>query len=393
MKHGSVAMILGCFVALFLPGCHLLQKPGEIGTTQSENSSSTGEPSQATTAPEGQPTDAAMADKVQNYLNGLPKSDTLQNGTTSPSDNVSSPDGHVASMSSMAIPDTSAANASTRTARKPNELAVPSLVGVSVQSTEEPSSGTAAPDHMASPNTAANTQMLLTQDSIRREIEKLEEETQGKPDRDLQKLFRLYFLYLATGQKDKALTIPDSLDPERAKLLNNMIRTVLVTEMAMQDPGTLTPEMVESVRDWSQWIDSKAELQVPRVALCSKIECFGRYEALPADYFKAGLSLPACLYVEVKNFASEQDENSLFVTKITHRLELLTPEGQTVWSDNRDWEVVDRCVNRRMDFFFNRLWYLPEGLGAGEYVLKVTVEDKLKSQVDEVRYRIQVQPK
>ncbi len=55
-------------------------------------------------------------------------------------------------------------------------------------------------------------------------------------------------------------------------------------------------------------------------------------------------------------------------------------------------EVVDVCLNKRTDFFFNRLVQLPRGINPGDYVLKVTVEDKVKSRIDEASLLLEIKP-
>ncbi len=112
----------------------------------------------------------------------------------------------------------------------------------------------------------------------------------------------------------------------------------------------------------------------------------------PTVFFVSGGSNRAFLYCEVKNFASETTSEGLYRTRIAHRLELMTPQGHSVWKDPDEMEVVDVCLNRRTDFFFNRLVQLPLGINPGDYVLKVTVEDKIKSQVDEASLLIEIKP-
>ena len=51
-------------------------------------------------------------------------------------------------------------------------------------------------------------------------------------------------------------------------------------------------------------------------------------------------------------------------------------------------EIVDRCRRRRKDFFIAQRIALPPTLSAGDYVLKVLVEDKLTGRADEATYPI-----
>ena len=50
------------------------------------------------------------------------------------------------------------------------------------------------------------------------------------------------------------------------------------------------------------------------------------------------------------------------------------------------------CNSFSRDFFFNRLVQLPPGINPGDYVLKVTVEDKVKSRIDEASLPLEIKP-
>ena len=63
-----------------------------------------------------------------------------------------------------------------------------------------------------------------------------------------------------------------------------------------------------------------------------------------------------------------------------------------MWKDSSEMEVVDICLNKRTDFFFNRLVQLPRAINPGDYVLKVTVEDKVKSRIDEASLLLEIKP-
>jgi hypothetical protein len=52
--------------------------------------------------------------------------------------------------------------------------------------------------------------------------------------------------------------------------------------------------------------------------------------------------------------------------------------------------VIDRCRNRRRDFFIADKLTVPAKLGAGNYVLKVTITDEQAQRVGEASMRLQV---
>jgi hypothetical protein len=75
------------------------------------------------------------------------------------------------------------------------------------------------------------------------------------------------------------------------------------------------------------------------------------------------------------------------------RTRVLDSAGKVVL-DVRDLDIEDRCRQQRLDFFIPRLVRLPATLSPGEYVVKVTISDKLGEKVAENRatFRVVVRP-
>ena len=280
--------------------------------------------------------------------------------------------------------------------RAPNEgnasevPALPVLTGVSVQAL---ASAQTAPDlpETATANRPVEVGQMAPQASIGREIEGLEKQIREHPN-DLNKQLRLRYLYLAEGLTDKALSLPEEMDPERAILLMKMIKSTIAAQNSLRDPTMISDEAVKAVEELRDWIQSHADLQIGRVALCTSIHSFGRYQTVADDFFVSGGPNRAFLYCEVRNFASESIDDGKYRTRLAHRLELLTPQGHSIWKDPKEVEVVDICMNQRKDFFFNRLVQMPLGINPGSYVLKVTVEDKIRARVDEASLKIEIKP-
>ncbi|MCH8880708.1 MAG: hypothetical protein IID34_12615 [Planctomycetes bacterium] len=226
---------------------------------------------------------------------------------------------------------------------------------------------------------------------IEAEIEQLEALVAQDPN-EVGKQVRLRYLYLAEGMTEKALALPENMNPDQAVLLMKIVRSAIATQKVMDDPTAVSGETVEAVEDLRDWLVSNADLEIPRVVLCTSIHSYGRYEVIPDGFFVSGKANRAFLYCEVKNFATESTSDGKYRTRIAHRLELLTPQGHSVWKDTDEMEVVDICLNKRTDFFFNRLVQLPLGINPGDYVLKVTVEDKVKSRIDEASLLLEIKP-
>ena len=64
---------------------------------------------------------------------------------------------------------------------------------------------------------------------------------------------------------------------------------------------------------------------------------------------------------------------------------MLSKDGRTLWSKEEP-EVLDRCRRPRSDFFLAQRVTFPTALPAGEYVLKLFVEDRVSSRATEARH-------
>ncbi len=120
-------------------------------------------------------------------------------------------------------------------------------------------------------------------------------------------------------------------------------------------------------------------LVLPEVALCREVTAFGQYEAA-SDTFAVGQRHPVVLYVEVDNFASEQQPGGEWETRIALSAVLYDSEGQPVYS-LPNTPIVDTCSRRRRDFFLCGRLVLPATTRPGPHRLKVTVRDELGKRV------------
>jgi hypothetical protein len=109
---------------------------------------------------------------------------------------------------------------------------------------------------------------------------------------------------------------------------------------------------------------------------------FGSYEEMASEDFVAGRPIQTIVYSEIRNLKAAKNEEGVFETSLSTRLEALTTDGKSVWQ-REEPEIVDHCRRRRTDFFIAQRITLPPTLPAGEYVLKVLVEDELSGKVGE----------
>jgi hypothetical protein len=139
---------------------------------------------------------------------------------------------------------------------------------------------------------------------------------------------------------------------------------------------------VRPLVDIAERLQSQADLRVPTVALCRRVDGFGSYEPFEPAHFPAGVASDAIIYAEVANFSSQKLDGKRWQTTLTQTATLYRDTGIAVLND-KTVEFVDHSRNRRNDFFVVKLIKLPATLTPGKYVLKVTIVDKQTSRMAE----------
>lgn len=122
-------------------------------------------------------------------------------------------------------------------------------------------------------------------------------------------------------------------------------------------------------------------LALGNVALCTRVESFGRYSTYPTNRFIAGRASAAILYVEVGNFAQVPLGNASldgsgegYAVELAQQARLFHDDGTLQWKYSSA-TIRDTSRTRRRDFFVVQRIELPANLSIGKYTLKVTVRD------------------
>ncbi|HUU82892.1 MAG TPA: hypothetical protein VM243_05240 [Phycisphaerae bacterium] len=203
---------------------------------------------------------------------------------------------------------------------------------------------------------------------------------------DTAALWELRMLQLAVGDDQAVREVPASVSAEYAGLLGGLTEVLLAGRAALDNPVTASNAALEAVNDLRNVLRARSDLLIPVVALCTRVQTFGVYEELPADALLPHRPNRAIVYVEIRNFLSEESSNGQYRTVLSDELELLTASGQSVWR-HEEPEIVDLCRRQREDFFLAQMVTLPATLGPGEYVLKVTVQDALSGKSNQAMLR------
>ncbi|MFN7021789.1 MAG: hypothetical protein ACK4WH_10750 [Phycisphaerales bacterium] len=120
------------------------------------------------------------------------------------------------------------------------------------------------------------------------------------------------------------------------------------------------------------------------VALCTRVESFGRYTPLSSGRMISGRTNSAILYVEVARFVQRpaheapsdgsDGQPGMLVVQLEEEVELWHADGTLQWRATPA-SIRDVSRTRRQDFFLVQRIDLPPNLSVGRYNLKVTVRD------------------
>jgi hypothetical protein len=154
------------------------------------------------------------------------------------------------------------------------------------------------------------------------------------------------------------------------------------------DNNMLMSRKVKPLLEMADRVRAQADLTIPAVALCTKVEGFGVYEPIDPAKFTAMKPHDVIVYCEVDNFASQQNDKKLWETRLSQEVVLYTETGLPVWQDKTE-TIPDFARRRRHDFFIVKKTKLPGNLAIGRYLLKVTIVDQQASRVAEATIPVQ----
>gem|GEM_PF-1080474 len=125
-----------------------------------------------------------------------------------------------------------------------------------------------------------------------------------------------------------------------------------------------------------------AELEISRLEICRAVRGFGQFDRFEPATFRAGVESEFVTYAELADFVSKRGDDGAYTSSFSMRTSVLSRAGDVVL-DIKDDAITDVCRTRRRDCFIPRLIRLPATLSPGEYIVRVTIVDKLGEKVAE----------
>jgi hypothetical protein len=198
---------------------------------------------------------------------------------------------------------------------------------------------------------------------------------------------------IALVRNEPPVDVATEVAEDDRALLRSVVDSLTRFRMTLRSGNALRQAKVAPLLDLSERVRSEIPLSLPTLALCRSVTQFGVYDPIDPPRFTAGRETPIVIYCEVDHFRSVPTPDQRFETKLTYEA-VLYNDGQASVAvvNKRPQQIVDRCRNRRRDFFLADRMTVPANLPVGKYVLKVTVVDQLANLVAEKTVPVLVAP-
>lgn len=240
-----------------------------------------------------------------------------------------------------------------------------------------------------SPNQPAEPGRVQQPVNLSNVISQLEQALEQQPPTP-EDVLRLRLLYLAAGMDDKSTAPVNGMDPVQAELLTAIVKTVASTRQSIQQPQNSSTAALTCADELRRLLGQQLGVSIPRVALVTKVNSFGDYEAISPLRFKQGNEIHAYVYTEISNFRSEPMDGDRLHTLVSEQVQVFDAAGKSVWERNEP-KIEDVVRTPRRDFFIPFPLHLPASLPPGDYVVKVTVEDRIGGTTDQQRLSFSIQ--
>lgn len=260
-----------------------------------------------------------------------------------------------------------------------NALALPVLRSVTVRS--KPISP--SPSELVSRDTT-NTPMDLDDAGETTSWESMLTQLRERAERtrDFDSHWQLKLVQLALGRDTMATDDANLVSLEIRELMRAFFEVAVAIRNTMRNPLDGGEVALTYIDDLRTRLADRSDPSIDSIALCSRVTTFGVYEEMTASDFIAGRPTQTIVYSEIGGLHAELLDGGHFQTKLATSLEILTNDGKHMW-DREEPEITDRCRRRRTDFFVAQRITLPGTLPAGDYVLKVRVEDRISGRTNE----------
>jgi hypothetical protein len=291
-------------------------------------------------------------------------------------------------------------NSEAITANTAENDGAPRLNSVTVQPVATGNSRSNDPSRpSAASNDPSNTNDVVLANSVdpgkeqrRRDMATQEARVAADPT-NIEEQFKLRSMFLFEGRDDEALAPIKGVTPDVEEIMLGQLRSMQATRSGTgANPATWANRQLEALSQLQEKLRARADLQVPKVVLCTEIKRFGVYTPFQSSDFAAGAPHDVLIYVEVDNFESKPTSGGEYRTRLAAKLSLLSRDGDELVSIDEP-NIEDFSLGVRRDFFlaFGPIT-IPATLPAGDYVVKVEIEDMNAGKVNSNKTSLRLVP-
>lgn len=201
--------------------------------------------------------------------------------------------------------------------------------------------------------------------------------------RDVSAHLEYQLLQFLLDEPAPQLSVLSTLPAEDRELVTAVLDGLTNFRNALRaDSNMLQSQKIKPILALAERLRAQADLTIPTIELCTRVNGFGNYERIEPARFAANADHPVIVYCEIANFTSNLNDRQQWETRLTWDMTLYNEAGMSVWSDKTE-SISDAAYNRRHDFFVRKMITLPRSLTIGRYLLKVSIVDTQSNRIAE----------
>jgi len=240
------------------------------------------------------------------------------------------------------------------------------------------------------PGTSTSVQTAITE--LERQLTEWPRLPSGKPAQPTewrQRQTDLRLLHMIAGRSAESIRIIESLPEEEQEYWQSLMLSMNRFRQGGEDsdrPEQLT-ESLQHLRNATKKLRPLAQLTIPRIILCDRIDGFGSVAEFPTANFEPGQRI--LVYTELQNFRSELTAAGRYRSEFAAVLEFLREGEDEVVDTIRVPQIEDLCDVERTDYFQSFELTLPAL--EGKYLMRLRLRDQLSLQtaVAELEFTVQ----
>ena len=214
--------------------------------------------------------------------------------------------------------------------------------------------------------------------SLTQAIEQLEKQVKETPARDdnlrISQEVTLRMLYVSQRRLEDAVRSIDKLSENEQEYFRHQMHALYEASNpeAMPVRSRHWSLVMNSQREATNHLAAASNLEVRSVAFCTEVERYGVITKFPKYQFQPDQEL--LLYCEIENVAANKVKGQGYESQLQGSYEIIDSQGRKVADQLLPMEP-EICQNHRRDYFIVYKIFTPQQIAAGNYQLRLTVED------------------